>query len=222
MNNTSLSWKGMFLLTSLISLLLVGAVVLLNQSGASNITELVDSTLSALNAPKELAAATSSDEQVTDTDQKSYAQRAFERALKMHPDMSDLADAKLDESFLIVYEDSGQPPLYRKFLLRKDKQIVGFMDISIKTLETMRFGEFGAPLETYPDPPTADLAMAQAQEFLSQYGEDVTFDPPILLAVVEWWLIEVRRDEKVIASVMVSGDRVWEYHPINQLPTPVP
>lgn len=110
---------------------------------------------------------------------------------------------------LLVRDWDGQPA-YWKFLLRQDEKIIGFIDVDVKSGETIRFGNFGSPLQHFPDPPTAEEALEQARGFLSQYS-NATFDTPFLWGPNrESWLILVWHEGKIIARVGVWGDWVWD------------
>ncbi len=123
----------------------------------------------------------------------------------------------------LLFECRDGRPSYYKFLFRRGDRIIGYVDISAQCLELQRFGwhyedpnDLSDCPQHFPDPPTAEEAMARARDVLSRY-DDASVDTPFLYGMggPEWWLIRVRRDREVIAWVTVStydGD-VWQLPP---------
>jgi hypothetical protein len=126
--------------------------------------------------------------------------------------------ARLEGPFM--FHDRDGRPSYYKFPFGRGDRIIGYVDISAQCLAFLRFGwhyedpnDLSDCPEHFPDPATAEEAMARARDVLSRY-EDATVDTPFLYGMggPEWWLIRVERDREVIAWVTVStwdGD-VWE------------
>jgi hypothetical protein len=123
----------------------------------------------------------------------------------------------------LLFHDRDGVPSYYKFDFRRGDCIIGYVDISAQCLAFLRFGwhyedpnDLSDCPERFPDPATAEEAVARARDVLSRY-DDATVDTPFLYGTggPEWWLIRVRRNREVITWVTVStyDGHVWELPP---------
>ncbi|MFB0547148.1 MAG: hypothetical protein ACETWB_09575 [Anaerolineae bacterium] len=124
------------------------------------------------------------------------------------------------EGPLMFHNQDGELDHWR-FLSRRGDRIIGYVDIDAQSMVLLRFGWFYSDPndlspcpQHFPDPPTAEEAMDRAQDLLARYP-DATVDTPFLYGVggPYFWLIRVRRNGEVIASIKVWGERVWEIPP---------
>lgn len=131
--------------------------------------------------------------------------------------------ARLEGPFM--FHDRDRKPTYHKFLFRRGDLIIGDVHVDAQSMAfaLQRFGwcyedpnDLSDCPQHFPDPPTAEEAMARARDVLCRYP-DATADTPFLYGTggPEWWLIGVRRNGEVIAWVTVGtwAGHVWELPP---------